>query len=476
MQIPIISGRYVEGKTGHLRTAYPLNLVPILQETGVSDGYLCPAEGLVEEAQGPGVCRGGIVWNEQCYRIMGSRLVRVNANSTVDDLGDVGIGGPVRMDYSFDRLAIASGGSLYYWNGSTLTKVTDPDLGVVVDMLWVDGYFMTTDGQYLVVTDLNDPTQINPLKYGSAERDPDPIVAVLKILGEVYALNRYSVEVFQNAGTSNFPFQRAQQVYLTKGCVGTHTCCVLENTLFFLGGGRNEPVALYAGSGGKVEKVSTQEVDQMLATYTPDQLKNVVVEPRKHYSHQFLYIHLPDRCLVYDVHQAASSNPFADSKALPGFWFVLSSGLTGFNAYRGRHMVYAYGQWLVADTQSGKLGRMAANTSTHWGEPVRWEFSTEIVYNKGQGAIFHELELVALTGGGGTPGQEAKISTSYSTDGMTWAQEKTISAGGFGQTNKRLVWYRQGHMRHWRVQRFNGTSDAHLSFLNLQANLEPLGL
>jgi hypothetical protein len=107
------------------------------------------------------------------------------------------------MDYSFDRLAIASGGRLYYWNG-TLTQVTDPDLGVVLDVVWVDGYFMTTDGESLVVTELSDPTQVNPLKYGSSEVDPDPVVALLKLRNEVYALNRNTIEVFDNVGGEFF--------------------------------------------------------------------------------------------------------------------------------------------------------------------------------------------------------------------------------------------------------------------------------
>jgi hypothetical protein len=43
---------------------------------------------------------------------------------------------------------------------------------------------------------LNDPTAVDPLKYGSSEADPDPILAIRKIRNEVYALNRHTVEVF----------------------------------------------------------------------------------------------------------------------------------------------------------------------------------------------------------------------------------------------------------------------------------------
>jgi hypothetical protein len=70
----------------------------------------------------------------------------------------------------------------------------------------------------------------------------------------------------------------------------------------------------------------------------------------------------------------------------------------------------------------------------------------------------------------GTP----QISTSYSLDGKSWSQDHFISAGGPGETRKRLVWRRQGFMRNFRVQRFRGTSSAKISFLRLEAQVEAL--
>jgi hypothetical protein len=112
------------------------------------------------------------------------------------------------------------------------------------------------------------------------------------------------------------------------------------------------------------------------------------------------------------------------------------------------------------------------NIGSHYGEKVRWEFGTAIVYNEGNGAIFHRLELVGLTGNVAI-GTNPKISTSYSVDGKAWSQDKGISVGTAG-SNKRLAWFQQGHMLNWRVQRFRGDSDAHVSFVRLEAQLEAL--
>lgn len=465
MQIPILSGIYADG-TPELRTAYPVNVVPVPIQSGISKGFLRPGDGIVANGAGPGIDRGGINWNGTCYRVMGTKLVTVASNGAVTTLGDVG--GPVNtlvtFDYSFDQLAIASGGRLYYWNGA-LTQVTDPDLGTVLDFCWVDGYFMTTDGEFLIVTELNDTTQVNPLKYGSSEVDPDPVVALLKLRNEVYAMNRNTIEVFDNVGGDLFPFARIDGAQIQKGVLGTFACCVYLERIAFLGSGRNEAPAIYIGAAATTQKISTQEIDELLLTYTEAQLAQVKLESRNDKAHQHLYVHLPDRTMVYD---AAASEALGEQ-----VWFTLTTTAVGFSQYRARNLVWAYDKWLVGDPQSSAIGYLVQDTGHHWGQQVRWEFGTAIAYNEGNGAIFNRLELVSLTGSVAL-GKNPQISTSYSTDGRAWSQDRSISVGTTGNTAKRLAWFQQGHMRNWRIQRFQGDSDAHVSFVRLEAQIEPL--
>jgi hypothetical protein len=466
MQIPILSGIFTDNGPD-FRTSYPVNLVPTPKSSGISTGYLRPGDGIVSNGTGPGTDRGGINWEGKLYRVMGTKLVEISSEGVVNVLGDVGgpIGEMVTFDYSFNELAIASGGRLYYWNGSTLVQVTDPDLGVVLDVVWVDGYFMTTDGEFLVVTELTDPTQVNPLKYGSSEVDPDPVVALLKLRNEVYALNRNTIEVFDNVGGALFPFARIDGAQIQKGVVGTFACCVYEESIAFLGSGRNEAPGIYLGANGKATKISTQEVDEILLQFTEEQLATVKLEARNDRAHQHLYIHLPDRTLVFDA---------SASQVLQDFvWFTLTSTLVGFAPYRARNMVYAYDKWLVGDPQSSNIGYLVDTIGTHWGEKVRWEFGTLIVYNEGKGALFHQMELVSLTGRVAL-GIDPQISTNYSVDGLSYSQEKFIKVGTIGNTSKRLSWFQQGHMRNFRIQRFRGDSDSHISFVRLEAKIEGL--
>jgi hypothetical protein len=445
-----------------------VNLMPVPKVSGISNGFLRPGDGIVANGTGPGVDRGGINWNGDVYRIMGTKLVEISSTGAVTILGDVGSGGLVTFDYSFDELAVASGGRIYFWNGTTLTQGNYPlvTIGPIIDFCFIDGRYMLTDGERLFVTNIGNPLIIGAFAFEEPIADPDPVTSLLRLRNEVYAINRYTMEVYDNLGTAApFPFGVIQGAQVQKGCVGVQACCVYLDQIAFLGSGRNEAPSIYTAASATTQKISTQEIDNILLDFTEAQLSLVKIEARNDKNHEHLYVHLPNQTLVYDA---------SASQALQTpVWFILVSTLSGLAQYRARNMVWAYDKWLVGDPQSNSIGYLVQDTGHHWGQQVYWQFGTLIVYNESNGAIFNELELVCLTGSIAL-GKNPQISTSYSLDGKSYSQERSISVGTIGNTKKRLAWFQQGHMRNWRIQRFRGDSDAHVSFLRLEAQIEPL--
>lgn len=464
MQIPILSGVYTTS-TADYRTSYPCNLVPIAQDTGLSTGYLRPADGIVQYGTGPGINRGGINWRDVLYRVMDQDFVSVSAAGVVTPLGTITGQGRVSMFYGFDYLAIVSNTGAWLYDGSTLQQITDPDLGPVLSGIWIDGYFMFIDPEFIIVTELTNPFAIDPLKYGSSEADPDPLKAIVKVRNEAYVLNRHTTEVFDNIGSAGFPFQRIEGAQIMKGTVGTHTATRFLDNVAMIGGGENEAPSVWLVANGQAAKIATREVDLLLESYTEAELAGSFLEARVDRAQQWLIIHLPDRTICYDAETS--------QQLQTPVWFYLASSLTHTGPWRVSDLVWCYDRWNVADTQSGALGSLSSTVATHWGEPVAWEFATTLLYNEGRGAIVHELELVALTGRQAL-GANPQISTEYTKDGVTWSVPKFISAGKQGQRDKRLVWYQQGAMRNIRAQRFRGTSDAYLSIARLEARLEAL--
>jgi hypothetical protein len=465
MQIPILNGIKTDAARPDFRSAYPLNMMPVPKSQGISEGYLRPAEGIITLGSGgPGPDRGGVVWNGVAYRIMGTKLCRVDLNGTITVLGDVGGSGWVWMDYSFDRLGFASGGNLWYFQGDTLFNVSDPDAGNVLDAIFIAGYWMFTDGSFIAVTDLNNPLSVNPLRYGSSEVDPDPIVGLKRVRDEAYAINRFTIEGFRNVGGGGFPWQVIQGSQIMRGAVGRGAVCVFESALAFVGGGRDEGVSVYLGENGDSLPIASREIEQELEAYTDAELAQIVLEPRLMRGHKLLYLHLPDKTFVYD----ATASIAVEEPA----WHLLRSG-----AQPGRCRIRGFcllnNRWIAGDPEAGRYGELSQEVMSHWGEPLQWEFSVPALYNDGNPAIIHEMELVALPGRIAL-GDDPVIWTSSSKDGVTWGPERSAKAGKIGDRTKRLVWLGQGMVDSWRVQRFRGTSDAPLAFARLEARIEPL--
>lgn len=456
--IPILSGIYVDDD-GDFEASYPINREPVILDTGLAKGYLRAAPGVTQIGTGPGADRGGRLWQGVCYRVMGTSLVSVAAGGSTTTLGAISGTDLSTMDFSFDRLAIAADQKLWYLFGGVLNQVTDPDLGIVIDMLWIDGYFMTTDGEFLVVTELLDPTSIDPLKYGSSEESPDPVTGLMKVHGEVYALNRTSIENFQNIGGTGFPFQRNPGALIEKGCVGPRAKAYIAQTFAFVGGGVNEAVGVYFAGPGTALKVSTEIIDDFLAELTEDELYNLHVESRTDSDEQRLIIHLPTKSLVYYV--------TASQQAKEPVWTILASGIQFDNAYLPRNAVRAYGQWMVGD-QNGRIGNIDYGVSTQYGAVAGWQFDTKLLYNESAWAILGDIELV------GTPGRNSNIFFSCTTDGQTWGLERQIYGGTTGQRNTRIATRPRRRFSNWMGLRFRGADEGTSSFARLEADIEAL--
>lgn len=468
-QISILSG-VTAGAGADIRTSYPVNMIPVPKESGVSSGYLRTAEGIVkfnkDNSTLIGRGRGSILWNDVAYWVIGDKLCTILEDGTFNSVGIVGDNGKdVSLVYSFDRLAIASNGNLFYFQTGALTQVTDENLGTAIDVEWMDGYFITTDGASIVVTDLADPYSVDPIKYGSSEADPDPIVGLIKIRQELLAINRYTIEVFSDVGGGGFPFQRNNGAIIEKGAVGTHMFCRLDQVVAFVGGGRGEPCSVYLGSGGNATKVATREIEDILAEYSEAELAGSNINYRMNRKHQNLCIHLPRHTLVYDA--AASI-----SMEVP-VWYFLSSSADLSAPLRGRHFLFAYGKWLIDDFAYPLIGEMRDDVFTQYGVEVGWRFDTVLLFNESKAAIISSLELT------GTPGRAALKTDpvcflSWTQDGVTWGDERMISLGKQGERKKRISYRPKIKMEDMMSFRYRGANAAIVSFMRLDAQVEGL--
>ena len=460
MRVPLISGIAADNQA-EFRTSLPINLEIVPTDNRIAKAQFRAPSGARTVATGTGPDRGATEWGGKLYRVMGTQLVRIDPDHRVTALGEVGGTGPVTFDQGFDRLALRSGDKLFYLTATGLVQVTDPDLGPVLDMLWIDGYYMTTDGTSIVVTELSDPMKVEPLKYGSAEEDPDMVTGLIKFRNEAYALGRYTIQVLANVGKSGFPFATQKGASIPVGCVGPHAKCLFADTFAFVGSARNEGLGVYLAGQGSATRISSRLIDDELAAVADPTC--IHLENRTWRGERRLLVHLPGKTLVFLANA---------TKALEEpVWYIAQSGRG--QPYRVRNAVMAYGKTYVGDTQSAAVGVIDDNIDTHFGEPAEFRFDAGPIYNEGRGGILQEVELIGLPGRAPL-GAETSLFLSMTRDGQTFSIERPCSMGRIGDRGAAMKWRPRVRFEQWVGLRFRGIGPVMPGIAALEVQAEPL--
>ncbi|KUY74585.1 hypothetical protein WI25_01545 [Burkholderia cepacia] len=481
MQIPISSGTYTDAGA-EFRTSYPRNLVPVMKSTGISKMFLRSAEGLTRfDVAAPtlaGRDRGGINWQGVCYRVIGTNFVSVSASGAVTVLGQLPDDGkPVAMAYGYPNqgIGIVAANTLWFWTvqkpdgtsgGIGLRQCTDTNVGAPIDLIWMAGYFVMTDGTDAYVTQLANQFTINSQLYGNSSNQQDSLYGIWKFRNELYLGNRYQIPVLDNVGGTGFPFQENVGATIQKGVIGPYAKTLTSQGFAFVGGAPGEAPSVWLSVGmGIATKIAAREVEMILGQYTDQQLYTATLEYRAEKEQQFIYLHVPDYTLVYDV--------AGSQVAQQPLWFLLDSSMDGNGAWRAWHPVYCYGKFLVGDKYDQRIGFIDSTTAAQYGTNARWQFDTIFAYNQAHGFAVSSLELIG-TYGRAALGENDTMSLQYTDDGRIWSAPRFISMGAQGRTKQRAQWRPKHFFRNFRGYRFAGYNAAPVSFAALEANGEPL--
>lgn len=441
MQVPVQTG--VKLQDGSFVTSYPINLEHQIEDTGVSQGQLVYTRGASVLATGPGICRGGIYWDGLEYRVMGTKLVSIEG-STITELGDVGGSSPVRMDYGNERLAIVSDGRAFYWDKSDLTEITDSDLGQVLDVTWIDGYFVFTDGEFSIATSLIDPTDIDPGRYGTAESDPDPMTGVEKLNEELLLFSRHTIETQRNVGSVPYPFATVRGATIPFGCVSANAKVEVAGTIAFVGGAREEPLRVYVIAGGTARRISDRAIESLLVGIEDSEVE---LEARNLDDDEHLVVHTPNGSASIKIETALANQA--------QLWNFLHSGR--FGPYRPRYAVFDGRRHTVGDLQSNALGLLSLEEGAHFGQITDWQFDVGLLYNEGTGLVLEEIEL-----SGQFPlDRKSAVFLCVTRDGEVWSRE--ISKQISGRREERCIWRPSVRMPAISGARFRGNDRASIA-------------
>lgn len=458
LKVNLIKGDRVSTKTDY-RDALPVNMYAVQREILGANGYMLNYPGLTQHVSGSGVDRAGN-YNERFgrhFRVSGSDLIEVFNNGTVNVLGSIPGSLQASMPYSFNTQAIIANGNMFLYDPvGGFVQVTDSDLGNPIDGVWIDGYYFLTDGEYIYHTDISDETSIDPLKFATAEFMPDPSLAVAKTQdNKVMVFGRYSLEYFINVATDNFAFQRVETRAQKIGIVATHAKCESGGNWFVIGGRKEEALGVYAIGIGSSDKVSSREIDKILAEYTEPQLSDMRMESRTEDGQSFVIVHLPNETLLLNV-------SIIKTLGINYAWTILKTDITGDTPYRGINGVFdaRIGSWIYGDKYNGNIGILDNSICTHYGEIVEWLLYSPLL--KLERASIDEIDLETIPGH--TTSQDATVATSITYDGLTYGKEWFELYGSPHDYGKRFIIRRLGYVSDMIGFKLRGASSSRMAF------------
>lgn len=399
--------------------------------------------GMVDFATaGTGPVRGFTTMGGMLYAVSGNSFYSIAANGSITQIGSGIISGfrPVSMAENGTQIVIVNGTAGYIYNGLTLSQITDANFHPAFTVTFFDDYFVfdRTGTNQFFISGILDGNSYNGLDFASAESSAKNIVGITQNLQLLYIFSEDHYEIWYNAGTADFPFQRYTGGVIWRGCAAPLSIIKQDQVIFFLG---NDGV-FYLIQGNIPIRVSTHAIELIIAQ--EGDLSHVHCSTETLEGHKFIHMTLPNtnHTLTFDTttklwHERESWNE------------------QGFSLKRWRQncAIDAFGKTFYGDFFDGEVSYRDWNVYTERGNIIPF-LAHSIIYHKDKQRIFcSRLELDMETGVGLTDGQgsDPQVMLRYSKDGgKTWSLlQPWRSLGKIGEFLVRLRWLRLGVAYQW---------------------------
>jgi len=231
----------------------------------------------------------------------------------------------------------------------------------------------------------------------------------------------------------------------------------------WIGGGKEESPAVWQGNGNFAEKVSDIGIDTLLERFTQAELEESFALSYAQKGAYFVGFSLPTTTVFINT--------------IDGRWHERKSvilrpdGVVEIVRWRVNSIVSAYGKLLCGDSQDGRIGSMDIDVFQEYGEPMFRRIATQPFQNNMNSFAVPSLELTVESGTGNSNSPEPIMRLDRSLDGKKFTYERQRKIGRIGESEKRLVWTRNGRAKRLEVFRFTTTSSSKSVIIQLTADI-----
>lgn len=391
---------------------------------------------------GAGPIRGLWTLNSTLYAVSGTSLYSVASDGTSTLLG-TGISGtqPVSMADNGTELIIVNGsGGWDYDTTNGLRVISDTAFYPADTVTFFDNYFVfnRTGTNQWFISGILDGFNYDGLAFASAEASSKNLIGLSQNIQLLFLFSADHIEVWYDAGTADFPFQRYTGGVIWRGCIAPKSIIKQDDAIFFLG----DDKSFYVLQGNEPRRISTHAIDHIIRQDPHPEFAHCMTYATE--GHKFVHLTLPEsqHTLVYDTVTAE--------------WHERSSwdsNNVDLRRWRGNCSCDAYGQTYIGDAYDGVISKIDWDAYTERGNTIQ-ALLHSVPLHKDRARIFlSKLEVDMETGVGLNTGQgsDPQVMLRYSRDGgRTWsAQQPPRSLGKIGEYLKRLRWLALGQARSW---------------------------
>lgn len=383
--------------------------------------------------------------------------------ATLDFVDEPGYG-PISMADNGLILLVSSGDAVYQYSLEDISAGGGSVAGGRITA-WTYGGFTSVDymaGRFLVNTPsdpTDDPTQNqfrasplvwdgtfsdwDPLAFASADQSPDALLGLIVRGNDLVLFSRQSTEFYYASDATPMPFVPNSSVCSSIGCGAKYSISKAEDTIFWLGAGKDGFNKIFKCAGFSPERISNPALEQEISTYSSTDDALGFTYQKDGHTFYIITFQTGNKTWQYDL--------------TTGEWSELSSLVAG-SQERNRYVGLAsfLGNIIALDRVSNGPVLLSNQIYTEGGESIVRTRSSPHVHASLNRVFFNKFQLDIETGIGLTSGQgsDPQVRLRWSNDGgYTWSDFLLRSMGKIGDYLRRVIWNRLGQSRNrvWEI-------------------------
>jgi len=422
-----------------------VNLFPIMSEVGTSKSVVALriTAGLDEVATvGGGPVRACIEADGRSFWVSGSTLYEYTGGVVTSRGTLLTATSRCTINYNGTQIFIVDGiyGYIFDLAGNTFNQIVAAGFPMpAVFGAYQNNYFIAVKGgtAEFYISAIGDGTSWDVLDFTNVGSSPDDLVGAISDGSNLWLLGLTSVEVYQETGSSGFPFEPIPGAVIQSGCAAPHTAIIFDNALTWMGQDDRGGAIVWRANGYSATRISTQAIERKIAESS---------NPVESYA----YTYYEQGHAFYCLQVKGLDTTLCSDAATNYMWHEKSyrNPVTNMDEqHRASCHLYFNNVNLVGDRELGIIYNQSLDIYSDNGEEIiRVRISPHIQDEK-RLISFGSFELDIEPGRALQSGQgsDPQMMMRYSNDGgFTWSDERWVSTGKVGRHRTRARWTRCG--------------------------------